>query len=96
MKAGIVFAGTGPILILTSYEDLSNEMFSQKLAQKGIHKYLAVEVGIELCKEKYGRHYDIILNDLKQTDDLRVLDYNGFNVFNNFPFSAWGKEHRHE
>ncbi|MBW1852138.1 MAG: hypothetical protein JRJ15_12050, partial [Deltaproteobacteria bacterium] len=83
MKAGIFFAGTGPILILTSYEDLSDVTFSAKLRQKGIDKYLAVEVPLELCQKKYGRHYDAILNNIKQSDYLRVLDYNGFNVFHN-------------
>ena len=96
MKAGIIFTGTGPILTLTSYEDLSDVNFSEKLAQKKINKYLAVEVPLDLCQEKYGRHYDVILKDVKQSDDLRVLDYNGFNVFHNFPFRTWGKEHRHE
>jgi len=96
VKAGIIFTGTGPILTLTSFEDLSDVKFSAKLGQKGIDKYLAVEVPLELCQQRYGRHYDVILKDVKQSDDLRVLDYNGFNVFHNFPFSMWGKEHRHE
>ncbi len=31
------------------------------------------------------------MGDLKQTDDLRVLDYNGYNVFHSFSFSEMGK-----
>lgn len=96
MKAGIIFTGTGPILILTTYEDFSEAKFTQKMAQKGIDKFMAFEVPLDLCKKKYGQHYDVIMKDVKQEDDLRVLDYNGFNVFHNFPFSSWGKEHRYE
>jgi hypothetical protein len=96
MKAGIIFAGTGPILVLTTYDDFSAQDFAEKLLQKGIDKYLAVEVPLEDCKKKYGQHYDMILKDVKQQNDLRVLDYNGFNVFHLFPFSSWGKEYRHE
>ena len=96
MKTGIVFAGSGPILILTTFKEFSDEKFRQKLAQKGIRKFLAIEVPEDLCKRKYGKQYDVIINDVKQEDDLRVLDYNGFNVFHNFPFSAWGDEYRHE
>lgn len=96
MKAGIVFTGTGPILILTTYEDFSDEKFVKKLEQKGIKKFMAAEVPVSDCQKKYGGHYEAILKDVKQTDDLRVLDYNGFNVFYNFPFSSWGKEYRHE
>ena len=90
------FTGTGPILILTTYEDLSDERLAVKLSQKGIDKYIAVEVPLERCQTQYGQHYDVIIKDVKQVDDLRVLDYNGFNVFHNFPFGVWGKEHRHE
>jgi hypothetical protein len=35
-------------------------------------------------KKKYGKHYDVIMKDLHQTDDLRVLDYDGHRVFRNF------------
>jgi len=31
------------------------------------------------------------MGDLKQSHDLRVLDYNGFNVFYNFSFSEMGQ-----
>ena len=96
MKAGIIFTGTGPILILTSYENLSDSKFVEKLEQKGIKKFMAVEVPLAECEKKYGGHFSSILKDVKQQDDLRVLDYNGFNVFYNFPFSSWGKEYRHE
>lgn len=86
MKAGIVFGGSGPILVLTTYGSLSDDKFSAKLASKGIAKYIAYEVDLELVKKKYGQHFDSVLKDVKQTDDLRVLDYNGHNVFMNFSF----------
>ena len=35
MKAGIFFTGTGPILILTSYESLDDPKLVEKLALKG-------------------------------------------------------------
>ena len=77
MKAGIFFTGTGPILILTSYESLDDPKLVEKLALKGIKKYIAYEIQEELVKQKYGKHYNVILGDLKQADDLRVLDYDG-------------------
>ncbi len=46
--------------------------------------------------KKYGNHFDVVLEDLKQTDDLRVLDYNGYNVFYNFKFSGMSKPVYHE
>ena len=91
MKASIIFTGTGPILILTSYESLTDPDFIDKLAVKGIKKFIASELPIEEVKKKYGEHFKIILNDLHQTDDLRVLDYNGYNIFNFFSFAEMGK-----
>jgi hypothetical protein len=85
MKAGIFFTGTGPILILTSYESFTDHRFVKMLSTKGIKKFIAYEVSEEKVKERYGNHYNVILGDLKQSDDLRVLDYDGHHVFYNFP-----------
>jgi hypothetical protein len=96
MKAGIIFTGTGPILILTTYESLDDAKLATKLAAKGITKYIASELPLEKVKTKYGNHYEVVLGDLHQTDDLRVLDYNGHNVFYNFKFSEMSKAVYHE
>jgi len=84
MKAGIFFTGTGPILILTSYDSIDDPKLVEKLSFKGIQKYIAYEVPEEQVKEKYGNHYSVIRGDLKQSDDLRVLDYDGHHVFYSF------------
>lgn len=86
MKAGVIFTGTGPILILTSYKSLTNPKFLEKLAAKGIKKFIAFELPVDLVKNKYGEVFTLITEDLNQTDDLRVLDYNGHNIFFNFTF----------
>ena len=96
MKAGIFFTGTGPILILTSYESLDDPNLVEKLALKGIKKYIAFEIQEDLVKEKYGRHFNVILGDLKQEDDLRVLDYDGHHVFYNFSIDEIGEPIYHE
>ena len=96
MKAGIFFTGTGPILLLTSYETLNDPNLVGKLATKGIKKYIAYEVPEDLVKQKYGQHYNVILGDLKQSDDLRVLDYDGHHVFQSFSVSELGEPVRHE
>jgi hypothetical protein len=90
MKAGIFFTGTGPILLLTTYRELNDPMLVNKLEQKGIKKFIAYEVPEALVKEKYGLQFNIIMGDLKQTDDLRVLDYDGHHVFYNFSLSELG------
>ena len=90
MKAGVIFTGSGPILILTSYDSLTGDDLAMKLSQKGIKKYIAYEVDTDLCKKRYGQHFDVIMKDVQQEDDLRVLDYNGHNVFYLFRFAEMG------
>ncbi|KIX14866.1 hypothetical protein [Dethiosulfatarculus sandiegensis] len=96
MKAGIIFTGTGPILVLTSYDSFDDPKFVEKLARKGIMKFVAHELEVDMVAKRYGQQYKIIMNDVKQEEDLRVLDYNGHNVFYNFSFSEMGPAIRHE
>jgi hypothetical protein len=96
MKAGIIFTGTGPILVLTSYEAFNDPKFVEKLARKGIMKFIAYELALDQVQAKYGGQFDVIVNDVSQEDDLRVLDYNGHNVFYNFPFTEMGPAIMHE
>ena len=87
MKAGVIFTGTGPILLLTTHESFKDGKFTEKLGSKGIKKFIAYEVSLDLVKEKYGQQFDAVMKDVKQTDDLRVLDFNGHKVFYSFSFS---------
>ena len=91
MKAGILFTGTGPILILTSYDSLKEPALIEKFISKGIKKFIAYEVSLEDVKVKYGLHYKTVMGDLHQSDDLRVLDFDGHHVFYSFSFSELGE-----
>ena len=81
MKAALLFTGSGPLIILTSHESLAALDFVQKLAGKGIDKFIAYEIPLEKAKERYGGHFDVVTKDLRENDDLRVLDYNGQRAF---------------
>ena len=96
MKAAIVFTGTGPILILTTHASLTEPKLVEKFKAKGIGKFIAYELPVDLVKKKYRGQFDVVMGDLHQTDDLRVLDYNGHNVFYNFSFAEMGQPIHHE
>ena len=96
MKAGIFFTGSGPILVLTTYDSFMEPVFVGKLDAKGIKKFVAREVPVDRVKSLYGNHYSVVMGDLSQSDDLRVMDYNGHNVFYNFSFSEMGDPVYHE
>lgn len=91
MKAGIFFTGSGPVVIVTSYDSFTNPDLVKKLSSKGIKKFIAYNIPIEMAKEKYGHHYDAVMEDLKQEDDLRVLDYDGHHIFMKFSFKELGE-----
>jgi len=96
MKAGIFFTGSGPILILTSYDSITDPHLIQKLTAKGIGKFISYDVALNIVKERYGNHFNVIIGDLVQEDDLRVLDYNGPHIFKEFSFKEMSGPHFYE
>jgi hypothetical protein len=96
MKAGIFFTRSGAVLILTSYDSLSDAQLVEKLQAKGIDKYIAFEVPMNMVQHRYGQQYKVVMDDLKQEDDLRVLDFDGRRVFQRFGFDEMGQPTYHE
>lgn len=96
MKAFILFTGSSPLVILTSHASLTDPAFLKKLTAKGISKFIAHEIPIEKARERYGGHFKVVLTDLHETDDLRVLDYNGHRAFQLFGLDELGPAIRYE
>ncbi len=90
MKAGILFANTGPILVLTSCASFQEPLLLHQLAAKSITKFIAYEVPLERVAFIYGVPFEVIANDLEHTEDLRVLDFNGHHIFSRFSFDELG------
>ncbi|MFZ0932326.1 MAG: hypothetical protein WAN11_27250 [Syntrophobacteraceae bacterium] len=90
MKAGIITAGSGAILVLTDRGSFEDPDLVKALHQKGVDKYVEFEVPLDLVKRQYGQHYSVIMADRKQTDLLRVVDVDGQRIFKNFPLSVFG------
>lgn len=88
MKVALLFTGGGSLVILTSYAGLTEPALLAKLKAKGIPKFVGYEIPLELARARYGSHFNIVVQDLKQTDDLRILDYNGQRAFQLF---SWGE-----
>lgn len=96
MKAIMLLTGTGTLVILTSYGDITDPQLLARLDGKGIRKFIAYEVPIELAEQRYGGHFQSVLQNLHETDDLRVLDYNGHRAFELFRFDELGEPVIHE
>ena len=91
MKAYIIFSGTGPILILTTHDELLDPRLVDKLRHKGIVKFLAYEVPVDNVRRIYGVPFEVIAADLEQAEDVRVLDFNGHHIFSRFSLSDLGE-----
>ncbi|MES9969303.1 MAG: hypothetical protein ABW092_04665 [Candidatus Thiodiazotropha sp.] len=96
MKTFMLMTGSGPLMILTSHASMEDPLILEKLASKGIEKFLAYEVPYELARKRYGGHFSVVANDLHESDDLRVLDYNGERAFKLFAFAELGPQMVHE
>ncbi|HUU29071.1 MAG TPA: hypothetical protein VM123_14785 [archaeon] len=90
MKAALLFTGSSPLVILTSHDSLTAPGLIEKLAGKGLDKFIAYEIPVEKAKERYGGHFEVVTRDLRETDDLRVLDYNGQRAFHQFHLNELG------
>jgi hypothetical protein len=90
MKSLLLLTASGPLLILTSHESLRDQRLLEVLKHKGIGKFVAFEVPLSLAKERYGGHFQAVESNLHETDDLRILDFNGQRIFQLFRFDELG------
>jgi hypothetical protein len=96
MKAFMLFGGSGPLVILTSHASIEAPELLEKLAAKGVDKFLAYELPLASAKDRYGMHFDIVAHSLAETDDLRLLDYDGTHALRLFSFSEMAGPTVHE
>jgi len=91
MKALLLMTASGPLLVLSSHESPLDDVFLGKLKAKGIAKFIAYELSVDVLRERYGGHFTKVIQDLHETDDLRVLDYNGQRIFELFRLDELGE-----
>ena len=91
MRTYVVFSGSGPILILTTFATAADPGLVAKLRLKGIAKFIAHEVPVARVRELYGRAFDVVAADVAGHEDMRVLDFNGHHIFASFPLGELGE-----
>jgi hypothetical protein len=90
MKTALLLTGSGPLVIATSHTSLTDSGLLEKLRAKGIDKFIAYELPVDLVKKRYGGHFDIAMQDLNESDDLRVVDFSGERAFRLFHLKELG------
>ncbi len=96
MKTLMLFTGSGPVVILTSHGSVRDTALLEKLRGKWIGKFIAYEIPLDLAERRYGGHFQVVMRDLRESDDLRVLDFNGERAFRLFRLSELGAPIMHE
>ena len=86
----LMFTGSGPILVLSSYRKLTDEGLVEKLRYKGIDKFFAYEVDPAAVEARYPESYRRALEDLEGVEDVRVIDFNGHQIMANFSLEELG------
>ena len=90
-RAYLIFTGTGPILVLSTYDRVTDEPLIDKLRYKGIDKFIAYEVEPAAVAVRYPESFDSVRRDLKGVEDIRVLDFNGHQILANFSLAELGE-----
>jgi hypothetical protein len=90
IRSYLIFTGTGPILVLSTYPELRDPRLLDKLRYKGISKFIAYEVALDAVRNRYEHSYDNIAHDLDEVEDIRVLDFNGHQIMANFSLDELG------
>jgi hypothetical protein len=90
-RAYLIFTGTGPILVLSTYPELTDERLIGKLRYKGIDKFLAYEVDRGAVRTAYPDSFEKVVDDLLGEEDIRVLDFNGHQIMANFALDELGE-----
>ncbi len=89
-RAYLIFTGSGPILVLSTYPKLTDERLVSKLRYKGIDKFIAYEVDLAAVQARYEHSYENVSKDLEKEQDMRVLDFNGHQIMTNFALDELG------
>lgn len=96
MKVMLLLTSGGPMVILTSAEYATSPDLISELHAKGIDKFIAYEIPVDLAKQRYGSHFEAVAHDIHERDELRVLDYSGHRAFKLFRFEDLGPPTRYE
>jgi hypothetical protein len=96
LSAYLLFSGTGPLLVLSSYPSLLDPRLVAKLRHKGIDKFMAYAVDLDAARRRYEHSFPEIAADLDDVEDVRVLDYNGHQIMANFSLRELGEPIKHE
>src|SRR3954468_11245360 len=88
MKAILLLTGSGPLLVVTSYGSATDPNLVEGLRQKGIEKFIAFDLPLDMVKQRYGGHFSVV--EQGSSESIRILDLDGRRAFHLFHFREFG------
>ena len=92
----LIVGAAGPQVILTTCAMVTDRGLLRRLASRGITKFIAFEIPVERAQERYGAHFFVVRRDLREAEDLRILDDDGHRAFSLFRFDELSSPILHE
>lgn len=96
LRTYLIFSGSGPLLLLSSYPSLLDPRLLAKLQAKGVQRFLGFDVDLESARARYAATFDRVADDLRTVEDVRVLDFNGHQIMSRFSLAELGEPIRHD
>jgi hypothetical protein len=100
MRSFLVLTEQGPLLTVTAEADGADDVVHSGMTRRGIDKYIAWEVPVEMVRTRYGRPFEVIASglasDLASGRVLRVLDFDGRQIFSRLSLTELGRCYAHE
>ena len=90
MRSYLIFTGTGPILVLSTYPKLTDDRLLEKLRYKGIDRSSPTRWTSKRWRSVYPQSFEQAQGDLEGREDIRVLDFNGHQIMANFSVDSLG------
>ncbi len=84
MKCFLLLPYSGPMLVLTKYDSLMQPEILEKLGAYG--KFIGFEVPMEVIRTQYGAHFEHVLKDPNENQELIVLDPESQRIYTNIDF----------
>lgn len=90
MIAAMLCTEESPVVITSSYDKLDDPRLLELLEEKGITKFVGFTIPVELVASRYGSLYELAKENLRESDELRVIDDKNGRPFGLFSFKEMG------
>jgi hypothetical protein len=84
------------MIYLTTHASYIDAALIERLRARGVTRFIAYEVPVDEARKRYGEHFDIVAGELMESNDLRVLDYDGSRAFGMFSLRELGAPYVYE